>query len=140
MIEVMGKHVVYTLLASCALSLVLPPGWCCVVGVGSCCGSQCRPVAEAPTGCDGCCCHDEPASPGPVPCCPAGPAEVPSCCSEREPAAAERSLSPQVDLPLTATLLPAEPSPLAGATGELHGSVPLHPPRPLHVLQCVWLC
>jgi hypothetical protein len=143
MMAVMRKSVVCTLLLSCTLALVLPPGWCCVVGFGACRAVPPPPAEQAGDDEEAACCccgdcADRPRPAEPTPCCP--PVRPPSerCCYDRDPTAPDKPVLPRVELPPAGFVFVAEAAPVV--TSEPSDPTHLHPPRPFHVLQCVWLC
>ncbi len=141
----MGNLFRQLLAAVLCLMVLLPPGWCCYVGGGTCCEESIPKTADAaPAPCDGCsrgcCCPpNRPASAKPAQ--PKSPRPIKTCCCcqkytadrpkpSRGPAVvAAPALLPTV-VPMPADLgepLPAEPWPIVFLP-------------PLHLVHCVWLC
>jgi hypothetical protein len=125
-----------------SLVLALPAGWCCMLPLPS---APAALRASAPIKPCGCCCGctmDEPASP---PSSPSRKTPVPSdpakcCCADRHTiiSSGPEQLGP--DLMLVGSIPLDEV--LSAFVGLLNDS-PLSGPfpcRPLHILDCVWLC
>ncbi len=125
------------LVLACGVTLALPPGWCCILGVRT------RPhvtkVTTAPH-CPGCC-HRQPAEPLPGDLPPAPPRMPVFCCcpvnARVPPSPNDAPPQPRPRL-ASAFVPPAPPPPAVG---------PVQPPDsghdvavPVHVLRCVWLC
>lgn len=116
------------ILLACAL-LVLPPGWCCAVGL-RCCEADAQ-ATPAP------CCRgdadtqDPDSEPSRTPC---------PACSEREPALPAETSVKTLDAPVQAEpfVLSAPYSLAMPPDGRAPEPRPPHPPR--HVLLCVWQC
>lgn len=137
---------------ACGLLLALPPGWCCGLTGGACCGSPpfqnpeagCRDEGCARPACGGGCCCAEP--PAPISTLPAdAPKPHPdrpcdTVCCERAPAAVPKVEQPLPDLGPAGVEVPLVLVPDRD-TGTVRADAP---PRsafpPLHLLHCVWLC
>src|SRR5262249_16116497 len=128
------------LLLTCSLTLVLPGGWCCMVGPLLAQGKR-RPAAPLFSG--SCCCDTAKAArssslPADPPRAPLPPGKCP--CSGRYSTMPD---SPKVSLDLSLpAALPPGPPPLAPA-GEAvaeRGTHPLSLDPSLHLMHCVWLC
>jgi hypothetical protein len=139
---------------TCCVLLTLPPGWCCEVAAGQCCGPTLPPTTTAPaveyctskacsgTTCAHGCCSKEPASqhetPAPTPQKPSRPCDT-TCC-EHPPIAAPKVERPVIDL----GAIGIQDVYSVTAPGRAI-TIPVdEPPRsafpPLHILHCVWLC
>lgn len=127
-----------SLVLASSLVLALPQGWCCYVSLMACCvAPSVEKVASAPA--KSCCCHAEDSEPA-TPAVP-GPAQpLKSCCCEHVPVVPPVKMF--ADLDLTVSDLPVpEPSQLAALTTALAAVERIVlPSRPVHVLQCLWLC
>jgi len=136
--DMMSRRIFTTLVLFCGLTLVLPPGWCCVMVAAPCCqGKKHRePARETPV-----CPHcqsETPSAPGDD--APVKPKRGPVCCCDKElPTLASRTTpTPQAVAIVTAVEeTAAAPSPLSSSTLWLavHSGLP-----PLHILHCLWLC
>lgn len=109
-----------------SLTLVLPHGWCCLLAAAA----SARPAADP-----GCCPKHRPA-----------PAEKPApvkkdCpCSERHATAADSKDAPLGPAALAPLPAPVPVPAVAPARGAIDDRASPEPARPLHVLNCVWLC
>ncbi len=137
---------------ACGVLLALPPGWCCGLTGGKCCGGDARttpcslttaPLGTKPECASNCCCakdqsagKSDPASPAPKKQLPAKKAE----CCKRAPSSAPEVSHLSVDV--SATDLVAA---FALNAEQLFTRVRADtPPRsahpPLHLRHCVFLC
>jgi len=135
----MRSHAVRFLAIACALTLALPPGWCCLFALPSAgkATTCCRGSAE------GCCCAcaaqrsatsqpGRPPPPAPVRHCPCTDRNttLPGKAVEKAAVDCAPAAAPvDCDIPLVPT-----------GAAEDFGPPALAPPLPLHVLHCLWLC
>lgn len=116
----------------CSLQFALPVGWCCFVGVGSCCPTV---VAAPAPDADACPCCPKPERPA----TPSQPAPHTAVCCDRPDAIPVDVSDGPFDLGHFWTPLDevdARPALAPMPTHSLrHGADP-----PVHVLLCRWLC
>ena len=130
------------LVLACGVLLVLPPGWCCLLARGACCGH--RPVVESASrkGCpcaakegtsSSCCCREKSNPPRQTPI----PANSRCCVRDLTVAKIER---PAGDAALVgpADLCASVTDSTASNLTPISPAAPSSPP--LHLLHCVWLC
>src|SRR5262245_24846195 len=119
----------YLLILATSLVLAMPAGWCCLLQHGK--------AAFVPTPARHDCCCEGPTSPDEEGGEPA-PEPFSFCCCDNNLPLPAKAVS--VDAPAGVSLLPA--ADLASAA-QTHAAILLlpnpTPPRPLHVLQCLWL-
>jgi len=128
----------------CSFVLLLPSGWCCMLG--SPCCDQRQPVEKGvdqppPLGHKSCCCHHatkqkhNDTTPAPK---PSTPLKVCSC--EKAPVVISEVARLGTDLFVAPLSTPANLPPFNA--GEQSDLIRVHdPPSPsLHVSHCVWLC
>jgi len=115
----------------CALGLVLilPPGWCCMLGAT-------RLAAEG-KGQQGCCCKSHPNRTVPAPQTPTPFKDC--CCADRNTTPPAQPELPTPEAVLVATL-PAEVLSAASLFEAGCGTVTIPRAGSLHVWNCVWLC
>jgi len=113
----------------CGLLLALPPAWCCYAL--PCSAAPKAAPKPAP------CCHQKQA-PTPAPCRPQSPAHCPLCDQHTvAPPGPEKSgAGPALPSPVVAAVVEI---PRAGPAAPA-AAIPPDPSRPLHLLQCLWLC
>jgi hypothetical protein len=116
---------------ACAL-LALPSGWCCLLPLAA----APAPVAEADTDCCSSCCK-KPKPPGEE--APTREPMAVCCCENLVPLKDDGGVKVTPDAFVTAHFTADRP---AGSGERLTRPVvlSLSPPRPLHVLRCLWLC
>ena len=114
----------------CGLLLAAPPAWCCY-----------NPLRQAPAPTEpdktcGCCAKKE--APPPAPICPASPAPCPWYDHNTvAPTGPEKfGASPALFVSLSLAVLDI---PCAGPSALVAAFLPVLS-RPLHLLQCLWLC
>lgn len=137
---------------ACGVLLALPPGWCCGLTGGKCCGGEARttscsltttPLGTKPECASGCCCAKDqsagttdPASPAPEKQLPAKKAE----CCKRAPSSAPEVSHLSVDVSATGLV-----AVFTFRAEQLFTRVRADaPPRsahpPLYLRHCVFLC
>jgi hypothetical protein len=146
----MGVYFSQILVLAISLLLVLPPNWCCYLGVGECCGtgkqSCCTPprTEEVPANPEGlcCCCPEDPSEAAQkVPSKPAKSNEPgKSICCERLPIdrPANDKLPDLTASVLGYALVETTTFPSQFADKLLEDIVVSSPSS--HILHCVWLC
>lgn len=125
------------LILACSTLLVLPPGWCCLLGRGYCCGP--RPTA-------GCSCAAKTAEASACYCREkSGPPRQPPAPAKARCCERDLTVGTKVERPSSDAAL-AGPSAAASLLSEFAASSvtllvtsSLSSPR-LHLLHCVWLC
>jgi hypothetical protein len=129
----MVRAVRFLALLACT-TLALPHGWCCLLAVQKS-GETATAAALPGSGC----CHRSTPQPPAEPVDPPAPADHCPC--------AERNATPpdtkgSATDPAAAAVLPAATTaPVTTSRPAVAAAaVPPAPPRPLHVLHCVWLC
>ncbi|MFO0846241.1 MAG: hypothetical protein U0797_28325 [Gemmataceae bacterium] len=124
----------YLLTLTACVLLALPTGWCCLLALTAPATALVTAKVNAER-CGSCCTHQEPGE-------DEAPARVPMswCCCDN--LVALRKDGPPDQTPdLVVAALPQLSQPLAPEP-QTTSAAPLclSPPRPLHVLRCLWLC
>src|SRR5262249_49298663 len=133
--------------------LVLPPSWCCTIGVGECCGTETQSgftpsrTEEKPDKPEGpcCCCKDkgpEKSSQKPPSSRPAKPDKPgKALCCERLPSDRPANVKPMPDWSafIPGFVLPGTSTPQAAFADDSKQELVFSSP-PVHILYCVWLC
>jgi hypothetical protein len=115
---------------ACAVSLSLPPGWCCFLGLPTF-----SPIARAKSACCGCRCSmpKTPERSG----TPAAPVDTSRCCcADRNAVQSDDQIPIQAVVPSAMALFPVPPGRVAFL--QLERIPILEPPR--RILLCEWLC
>lgn len=142
-----------SLVLACSLLLALPQGWCCmfaccpqVKATTSTATAETKDIPGDVGGCCGNCPHQSNPSHGstdkPTPAKkPSAPTNSVCSCADRHATLPAASPVEQVDTGLVLFLPPlAIVAPGVGHRAGFMGTDTPPPTRPLHVLNCVWLC
>jgi hypothetical protein len=126
----MNARLIRLVALTCGVLLALPPAWCCYAAPCSAPTTKPEPAT---------CCHKHKKEPArPAPSCPIPPAD----CPWRDhhtiaPTGPEKTgAGPALPAPVALTVLD---TPRAGPAAAA-AVIPLVLSRPLHLLQCLWLC
>jgi hypothetical protein len=133
--------------------LVLPPSWCCTIGVGECCGTEPQSgftpsrTEERPDKPEGpcCCCKDKGSekssqkTPSSRPAKPDEPGK--SVCCERLPIDRQANVKPMPDLSAFIPGYVLQQIATRQATfADVCNEELVLSSSPVHILHCVWLC